>query len=51
MKGTTDTDISLKATSTDTTVNFFSNHPTEHKMAAYRNCMTLIHSLPLLPPY
>lgn len=51
MKGKTDTDISLEATSTDTAVNFFSNHPTEHKMAAHRYCMTLIHSLPLLLQY
>jgi len=49
MKGKIDTDISLKATNSDTTVNFYSNYPTEHKMAAYRYCMTLIHSLPLLP--
>ena len=25
-----------KPTTTDTTTNFFFNHPTEHKMAAYR---------------
>ena len=32
-------DIFRKPTTTDTTINFTSNHPTEHKMAAYRHLM------------
>jgi len=39
-------DIYRKTTSIDTTINFFSNHPTEHKMAAYRYYITRMHSLP-----
>ena len=35
-------DIFHKPTSTDTTINFLSNHPLEHKLAAYRY---LIHRL------
>jgi hypothetical protein len=31
-----ETDIFRKTTATDTTISFTSNHPTEHKMAAYR---------------
>ena len=38
-------DIYRKTTSIDTTINFFSNHPTEHKMAAYRYYITRTHSL------
>ena len=33
----------------DTTTNFFSNHPTEHKIAAYRYFTTCRHLLPLSP--
>ena len=29
-------DIYRKPTTTNTTINFMSNHPLEHKMAAYR---------------
>jgi hypothetical protein len=39
-------DIYRKPTSIDTTINFFSNHPTEHKMAAYRYYITRVNSLP-----
>ena len=42
-----ETDIRRKLTTTDTTINFSSNHPTEHKMAAYLYHITRIHSLPL----
>ena len=40
-------DIFQKPTSTDTTNNFFSNHPLEHKMAAYRFRLERMYSLPL----
>jgi multisubunit Na+/H+ antiporter MnhE subunit len=33
---TIEIDICRKPTTTDTTINFTSNHPTEHKIAAYR---------------
>ena len=36
-----------KPTSTDTTINFLSNHPLEHKMAAYRYLTHRMHTLPL----
>jgi hypothetical protein len=42
-------DIYRKPTTTDTTINFFSNHPIEQKMAAYRYHITRMHSLPLDP--
>jgi hypothetical protein len=42
-------DIFRKPTTTDTTNNFFSNHPIEHKMAAFRFYITRMHSLPLTP--
>ena len=32
---------------TDTTINYTSNHPTEHKMAAYRYLINRMISLPL----
>jgi hypothetical protein len=38
-----------KPTSTDTTINFLSNHPIKQKMAAYRFYITRMHSLPLNP--
>jgi hypothetical protein len=41
------TDIFRKPTTTDTTFNFFSNHPIEHKVAAFRYNITRTHSLPL----
>jgi hypothetical protein len=42
-------DIYRKPTSTDTTINFLSNHPIDQKMAAFRFHITQIHSLPLDP--
>jgi hypothetical protein len=42
-------DIFCKPTTTDTTINFLSNHPTEHKVAAFRYHITRMHSLPLIP--
>jgi hypothetical protein len=36
-----------KPTSTDTTINFLSNHPLEHKMAAYRYLTHRMYTLPL----
>jgi hypothetical protein len=42
-------DIYRKPTTTDTTINFLSNHPIEQKTAAYRYHMTRMHSLPLDP--
>jgi len=36
-----------KPTTTDTTINYTSNHPTEHKMAAYRYLINRMTSLPL----
>jgi hypothetical protein len=35
-----DTEIYHKTTSTDTTINFFSNYPMEHDIAAYRYYIT-----------
>jgi len=40
-------DIFRKPTMTDTTINYTSNHPTEHKMAAYRYLINRMMSLPL----
>jgi len=40
-------DIFQKPTTTDTTINYTSNHPTEHKMAAYRYLINRMLSLPL----
>jgi hypothetical protein len=42
-------DIFRKPSTTDTTVNFLSNHPTEHKMAALRSHISGMYSLPLTP--
>jgi DNA mismatch repair ATPase MutS len=42
-------DIYRKPTTTDTTINFNSNHPVEHKMAAFRSHIYRMHSLPLTP--
>jgi len=39
--------IFRKPTSTDTTINFLSNHPLEHKMAAYRYLIHRLYTLPL----
>jgi hypothetical protein len=43
-----ETDIYRKPT-TDTTINFTSNHPAEHKIAAYRYPINRMISLPLTP--
>ena len=40
-------DIFCKPTTTNTTINFLSNHPMEHKMAAYRFHLERMYSLPL----
>jgi len=42
-------DIYWKPTTTDTTINFLSNHPIEQKMAAFRFHITRMHPLPLNP--
>jgi hypothetical protein len=42
-------DIYRKPTTTDTTINFTSNHPTEHKFVAYRYLINQMTSLPLSP--
>ena len=36
-------------TPTDTSINFSSNQPTEHKIAAYRHHINRMHSLPVMP--
>jgi hypothetical protein len=40
-------DIYCKPTATDTTINFHSNHPLEHKLTAYRFFINRMLSLPL----
>jgi len=40
-------DIYRKPTTTDTTINFCSNHPIEHKMAAFRFHISRMNKLPL----
>jgi hypothetical protein len=40
-------DIYHKPTATDTTINFLSNHPLEHKLAAYRFSINRMLSFPL----
>jgi hypothetical protein len=40
-------DIYRKPTTTGTTINFSSNHPMEHKMAAYRYLINRMKTLPL----
>ena len=42
-------DIYQKPTTTDTTINFTSNQPMEHKTAAYRYYFSGMHSLPQTP--
>jgi len=42
-------DIYRKPTTTDTTINFLSNHPIEQKMAAFRFHITRMHFLLLNP--
>ena len=45
---TLDINIYRKPTATDTTINYYSNHPTEQKLAAYR---FLINRIVLTPPH
>jgi hypothetical protein len=40
-------DIYRKPTTTDTTINYTSNNPNEHKMAAYRYIINRMLTLPL----
>jgi hypothetical protein len=40
-------DIYVIPTTTNTTINFFSNHPIEYKLAAYRYYITRMNSLPI----
>jgi hypothetical protein len=40
-------DIYRKPTTTNTTINYTSNHPTEHKIAAYRHYVRRMQSLSL----
>jgi len=40
-------DVFCKPTTTDTTINYLSNHPQEHKLAAYRFLINRMHNLPL----
>jgi len=42
-------DIFCKPTTTDTTINFHSNHSMENKIATYRHHITRMHSLPWTP--
>jgi hypothetical protein len=46
---TVEIDVFRKPTTTDTTINFTSNHPAEHKMAAYRHLIHRMLALPLTP--
>jgi hypothetical protein len=39
--------IYRKPTTTDSTIHFKSNHPIQHKMAAYRYMLNRLHNLPL----
>jgi hypothetical protein len=40
-------DIYRKPTCTDTTIDYYSNHPMEHKTAAYRHHIWRMYNLPL----
>jgi len=40
-------DVFRKPTTTDTTINYLSNHPQQHKLAAYRFLINRMHNLPL----
>jgi len=42
-----ETDIFRKPTTTNTTINYISNHPLQHKFAAYRYYIERMYSLPL----
>ena len=43
--------IYRKPTTTDTTIHYTSNHPQEHKTAAYRYYLSRLHLLPLNPDH
>jgi hypothetical protein len=43
--------IYRKPTTTDTTIHYNSNHPMEHKMAAYRFLLNRVHQLPITQEY
>jgi len=40
-------DVFRKSTTTDTTINYLSNHPQAYKLAAYRFLINRVHNLPL----
>jgi allophanate hydrolase subunit 1 len=42
-----DINIYREPTTTDTTIHYKSNHPTQHKLAAYRFMLNRLHNLPL----
>ena len=42
-----DINIYRKPTTTDTTIHYKSNHPIQHKLAAYRYLLNRLHNLPL----
>ena len=44
-------EVYRKPTSTDRTTHYNSNHPIEHKVAAYRFIPSRMHQLPLTAPY
>ena len=44
-----ETHIHTKTSTTETTINFLSNHPVQHKMAAFRYHISGTYSLPLAP--
>ena len=46
-ESSTEIDIYRKPTTTNTIINLFSNHPIEHKLAAYRYYITCMNSLPI----
>ena len=46
---TLEIDIYRKPTTTDTTINFPSNQPMEHKIAAYRRNVIIMNCLPVAP--
>jgi hypothetical protein len=46
-----ETEIDRKPTSTDTVICITSNHPYEHRLAAFRFILTRMHKLPLTPQY
>jgi hypothetical protein len=44
-----ETDIYHKPTTTDTTINFLSNHPIEYKMATFSYHISRMYTFPLAP--